>query len=157
MEVVTVQFDEVHNTRRVTSRTAPRCTVFSFGSGGQYTTGVVIPGFPRLESGMRVRALLRKAGNWATLVGWRDLDTGELAAPDEAWHVMRIIGSVIWGAIALGLTWPFGANPRAPWVATFLFVAVALVFGAFEYRGLRRVQRDVQALKQLLPAAAATR
>ncbi|PTT92275.1 hypothetical protein DBR42_02300 [Pelomonas sp. HMWF004] len=43
--------------------------------------GVEVPGMPRIEVGDTVLALLDRANDWQTLRGWRNLSTGELAAP----------------------------------------------------------------------------
>jgi hypothetical protein len=58
----------------------------------KYTPYVTVPGFPRLEKGMQVVAVLRESGNWKSLVGWRDLGSGEIAIPDSSSHFKRMWG-----------------------------------------------------------------
>lgn len=91
MKIVHAHFDEILHVHRIeANRALPRRTVFSFMMEYKYTPYITIPGFPRLENGMSVVAVLRDENDWKTLVGWRDVKTGEVAAPDSSWHLKRL-------------------------------------------------------------------
>lgn len=154
MFVSVVRFDEIlHVHRNETNRTTPQHTVFSFISNFEYTPYVCVPGFPRLAAGMQVAALLREQDNWKTLVGWRDLDTGLLAAPDARFHLYRLLFLVVWL-----LVFGYGVASRStPFNNVMALVAILVLacFGAFvllELLALRRARTDCAALQTLLPS-----
>jgi hypothetical protein len=93
MEEVRVDFEEVDLVHRHTATsTIPRFTHFSFMLNGRYQTYVAVPGWPEVEAGTSVVALLRESGNWKTLVGWVNTQTGEIAAPT---YKGMMVGSAI--------------------------------------------------------------
>ncbi len=151
MEAVTAVFDEIlHVHRNRASRTAPEHTVFSFMSDFKYTPYVTVPGSPRLEPGMHVRALLRTPGDWKSLVGWIDLKTGELAAPNPNWHFRGLFLVGIW-LVAISVVM---ARAVIEWhVPLALFWLLALGVGALfarvEYKAWRRAQFEAGALQAL--------
>jgi hypothetical protein len=152
MFVSVVQFDEVlHVHRNEANRTTPRHTVFSFMSQFNYTPYVSVPGFPRLEPGMRVVALLREQDNWKTLVGWRDLETGALAAPDVRFHVHRLIFLLVWLAAVAWMT--TGERSNLPLVIPVLFFGAFGLFAVLELKAARRAYAETEALQQLPNAA----
>jgi hypothetical protein len=67
MEEIRAVFEEVDHVRkhRATS-TIPRFTHFSFMLNGSYYAYVAVPGWPEIETGTSVVALLRESGNWKT-------------------------------------------------------------------------------------------
>jgi hypothetical protein len=95
MPLTTVRFTRVFD--RVDNMTRNgTLTVFSFESDGGTQYGVQVPGHPAIEPGMRVLAYLDKPGRWDTLVGWRNLDTGELAIESRAsYWPMLLMGAVM--------------------------------------------------------------
>lgn len=48
---------------------------FSFEAQSRTVYGINAPGAPTLKAGDRVSFVLREAGNWQTLVGWRNHST----------------------------------------------------------------------------------
>lgn len=81
MQRVTVTFDLVFDLRRSAgSIWQTRVTHFSFKAGSQVQRGLTVPGWPRLQVGDTVTALLRRPGDWSTLVGWVNHNNGEVAA-----------------------------------------------------------------------------
>jgi len=55
-------------------------TEFGFESAGKKFYGVQVPGTPRIEEGMTVTILLREEGDWTSVCGWVDMQTGEIIA-----------------------------------------------------------------------------
>ncbi|WP_172205351.1 hypothetical protein [Niveibacterium sp. COAC-50] len=151
MNVVTVRFEEIHQVRRIrANRALPQRTVFGFSDGIGYTPQVTAPGFPRLEPGMTVHAVLREPGNWNTLVGWRDPGTNELMAPNPSWHLKGIVFFAVWGVIAVATTLPFQTTHSwAPFVAGAL-AGLACVSEATKWR---LKERERRAIEELLPAS----
>jgi hypothetical protein len=153
MFVSLVQFDEIlHVHRNAATRTTPKHTVFSFMSNFEYTPYVSVPGFPRLSPGMRVAAVLREQGNWKTLVGWRDLDTGLLVLPDGRFHLYRLLFLAAWLLVS-GYSMLIGEKEPAVAFAALVF-AVFGTFAVLELRDLRRASADAAALRALLSNAA---
>jgi hypothetical protein len=154
MKIVNARFDEILHVHRIeANRTLPRRTVFSFMMEYRYTPYITIPGFPRLENGMSVVAALRDENDWKTLVGWRDVQTGKVAAPDPSWHLKRLLFAFAWGVLAVVFAWPKHPSGIGSWAMVFGFAAFATWFGALEHRGWRRVQKDVEELNELLSNA----
>src|SRR6516225_8328041 len=85
-------FDVVREDRPFASRGRVVKTNFSFQDGAGRHYAIEVSGLPRLESGMHVVALLRREADWATLLGWLDLDTGELAGykPTAPWAALLL-------------------------------------------------------------------
>jgi hypothetical protein len=154
MKIVHARFDEILHVHRIeANRALPRRTVFSFKMEYRYTPYITISGFPRLENGMSVVAVLRDENDWKTLVGWRDSETREIAAPDPSWHLKRLLFFLAWGVIATVLAWPKHPSGAGSWAMAIGFAALASLFSALEYRGWRRVQKDVAELNELLSNA----
>lgn len=82
MHIETVAFDRVFDIqRRAATRYKPQYTDFSFESGGKNRYAVQVPGWPRIEAGDTVTAVLEKEGNWQTLAGWKNYANGEIVLP----------------------------------------------------------------------------
>lgn len=69
----TVVFDDVSDV--VVARGS---TFFNFVSRGEHQYSVQILGWPRIRKGMKVTALLEEPGNWQTLKGWIDQESGQI-------------------------------------------------------------------------------
>lgn len=156
MEVVTAVFDEILHVHR---GRGPRClqklTVFSFKSNFQYTPYVAVPGSPRLQAGMRVRALLRVPGDWKSLVGWLDLQTGELAAPNPKWHLGNLLFLAVWLVVWLMMSSPVlpgGSLFPVQSLQVLLWLFMALLWAIFtrsEYKAWRQAKSDLVALQAM--------
>ena len=146
MQTIFVTFDELlHIHRNPASRSTPKHTVFSFMSSFKYTPYVTVPGFPRLEPGMRVAAAFRDPGNWKTLVGWRDLDTGDLVAPEYFWHPSRIAFICIWLILFLSML----GSPFTFMSLNFLAIVICVIFTTFDIVAWRRTRTDLKYLNAL--------
>lgn len=151
MQTVTVVFDEIlHVHRNRACRAAPENTVFSFMSMFEHTPYVTVPGLPRLEPGMTVQALLREPNNWKSLVGWRDMKTGELAAPKPRWHLNRLLFLCAWLVLSLAFM-ARGAVTLASseLLLSLFFASFWAVFSRLDYKAWRRAQADLRALQGL--------
>lgn len=151
MQAVTVVFDEILHVHRVgETRSSPEHTVFSFMSNFKYTPYVTVPGSPRLEPGTRVKALLREPDNWKSLVGWRDLKTGELSARSPTWHLHRLLFVNVWFVFAAALMGRVVVQLQLPQALLWLpFASLWAVCSRIEYKSWRQVQRDLKALQSL--------
>lgn len=151
MEVVSAVFDEIlHVHRNRASRTLPEHTVFSFMSNFKYTPYVTVPGSPRLQAGMRVRALLRVPGDWKSLVGWLDLQTGEVTAPNPKWHLHRLLFLAAWLIGASVLLGKSVAQVQSPQASIWLLMAVFWgIFTRIEYKAWRQAKSEVVALQAM--------
>jgi len=145
------RFDELHHVHRnQASRTTPKHTVFSFMSNYNYVAYVTVPGHPRLEPGMMVMASLREPGDWKTLVGWQDLDTGELVKPDSTWHRNRLLFLALWLLLALIFSWPFFSPfSSANIVISSLLATLTISLSVIEYRSWKRTIRDSAFIESL--------
>jgi len=151
MTPVIVEFQQIHHVHRNrATRSSPKHTVFSFVADYSYTPYVTVPGFPRLEPGMKVQALLERQGDWKSLVGWRDLDTGAVAAPNPDWHLYRILFLALWLAVAAFFSAKLMSTASTGQAigASLAGLAVAAL-AAYEYRCWQRTKLLVQALSDM--------
>lgn len=151
MHTKTVVFDEIFHVHRLRAlKGSPDHTLFSFMSEFEYTPYVSVPGWPRLEAGMEVIALFREPGNWKTLVGWRDKETGELIGPDLRWYRNRLFTPSVFLVVVMIL---FGLKGYVLMTSmTPLLAIVLIVWGIatfVSYRAWLRARRDVDFLRQL--------
>ncbi|MFA9441678.1 hypothetical protein ACDA63_18775 [Uliginosibacterium sp. sgz301328] len=79
-------FDVVRVDPPLLARNREVKTLFSFEDDIGRHIGLSVAGLPRLEPGMRVIALLSRENDWQSLIGWLDLDTGEIAGIDS-WNI----------------------------------------------------------------------
>lgn len=154
MTPVTIVFDEITNVRRVRStKFAPAHTVFSFVSQSKLTGDVTVPGHPRLDSGMRVRPLLRRAGDWHTLVGWVDVDTGSVVGPKPGERLLNL--AVLIGLLlVIYVAWFYSGLPVAlvqpsQWMLAGILVLVWLAILGAEVRDYLRDRADLSAIAEL--------
>lgn len=150
MQTLLVTFDELlHVHRNAATQSMPKHTVFSFISNFQYTPYVSVPGFPRLEPGMQVAVMLREENNWQTLMGWRDMNTGDLVAPDPSWHRWRLVFICGWAVLAIFCLLD-GITDLGPQSFLIMFVVVIwTVFSALEFRAWKQAQVDVKTLSTI--------
>ena len=82
MLIVKVTLKDVSHVDRRGSPQGRKYSSFAFLSQGETRSrAALIDGYPRIESGMTVTAILRKAGDWETLAGWFDHGTGVCVKP----------------------------------------------------------------------------
>jgi len=102
MHIERVTFDRVFDIqRRAASRYAPQRTDFSFESGGKTRYAIQVPGWPRVQAGDTITAVLAREGNWRTLAGWKNHANGELVLPDVGRSISGIWQGAFVGALFL--------------------------------------------------------
>lgn len=72
MHIERIRFDRVFDAQ-------PRGGAFSFASAGKTVYGVALPGRRIPREGATLALVLAQAGNWQSVLGWRDLGTQETA------------------------------------------------------------------------------
>jgi hypothetical protein len=132
MEQVTIRFDRVFDLHRIKStRHIPRHTLFSFQAAGKCTYSISVPGWPEIKADLTVTALLRKPGNWQTLVGWVNHASGEIAEERAPYPFLPAFTSAcvcgIWGA-GLFVCERTGARILLGLLVSFCFVWSALLW-----------------------------
>jgi len=145
MNEATVTFDRVFDIVRRSQRNRMPCTEFGFQAGDQKKYGIAAPGSPRIVAGMTVTAVLHRPGDWQTLLGWVDHETGEIVCRSAASEVGEI------GALLFGGVWAYylmGPHPIA--AAVVLVVAICICVD-----GVIGMRRTITA-KRLLDRARAT-
>ncbi|MGM9481883.1 hypothetical protein ACS5PN_11925 [Roseateles sp. NT4] len=146
MQVLTLTLERVFDIQRYESaRHRPRTTHFSFEAGGRKHYGVRVAGWPRVQAGDNLTAVLRSADNWQTLAGWKNLSTGERVVP--ATGSVRHMAYLLAGAGFCYLVTSGATSSAARQVALGLQVVLglALLAGGVEawrsYRCRRLIER----------------
>jgi len=130
MEHVLVTFERVDQIQRIASSlTTAKHTLFSFAANGREFQDIAVPGWPNLESGMRVMAVLHEKGNWQSLVGWVNLGSGELAAPSPQAALQRAVGVLTFFLLFVLSVW-CALGPKLP-VGGLLLLALGLLLQAY--------------------------
>lgn len=89
MQRETVTFDRVFDVMRRQWRT--NCwTEFNFVSAGRTVHAAKVWGHPVLADGMTVSLVLQRADSWSTILGWKDMRTGQLSVPDKGGSLTSI-------------------------------------------------------------------
>lgn len=119
MHVECIRFDEVFD--------APaRTGAFSFRSGGRATYGVTLPGRAIPAAGTTLAVAFARPGDWAGVLGVRDLATGRIVLHAPAWLVTldRLCDAWLIGPalLALGLV---ASGPAGAAAALALLTGVA--------------------------------
>lgn len=142
MNEVTITFDQVFEIVRDSRRNRAPCTEFGFQSGVVKEHGIAVPGSPQIEAGMTVTAVLERPGDWRTLLGWVNHETGEIACSRTPSNVGGI------GAMALGTLLAYhlvGTNPIL--AAIVVVVSIACCVGAVV--GTRKAIRSRRLLERV--------
>jgi hypothetical protein len=92
MQEISVTFDQVmHVHRNSANRSNPKHTLFTFISDGVYFPYVKVFGWPNIDIGTKVTALLRKPNDWKSLAGWVNQESLEIAAPKKNARLKTIV------------------------------------------------------------------
>jgi len=127
LQIHTLKLERVFDIQRYeASRTNPRSTNFSFEAAGRRHYGVRLSGWPRLQAGDTVTAVLASKDNWQTLAGWKNLSTGEKVWPTMAnpWRLLHML----WVAGLVYLLTGAATSPAGQQLAFGLRVVLGLVF-----------------------------
>ena len=92
MQVISVTFDQVmHVHRNRANQFNPQHTLFTFISAGVYFPYVKVFGWPNIDVGTTVTAILRKPNDWKSLAGWVNQESLEIAAPNKNARLKTIV------------------------------------------------------------------
>lgn len=100
-------------------RTKP-VTFFGFEHGTLKKYGVPGPGRPTLREGSRVTALLRRPGNWQTLLGWYDHTSDEVVVESAAYEWFSVVWCLVAGAVV------FRAREQSPFLVASIMTFLLL-------------------------------
>ena len=153
MHIEYVTITRVISLRRTEqSRYTRKQTVFGFEAGKLKKPYVTVAGWPRIEVGDSLAVALKSAGDWQSVLGWRNLTTGELSCSDPVDRLQGVILSV-------GMTLYFGyslvdSDPDYLFWAPFLTL-VGIWLSGMSTHGMIRAFKTRAALRALpLPSAA---
>ncbi len=125
----------------------PKRTELSFEHDGGRAFGVVIPGWPQIEEGARFVCALEQPDNWQTLIGWKNLTTGEIAAPDTGrplWVITTALASALlmlfMTAWNIDLLW----QDTPGWLLAF--PPALAIAGSLRWRAVRRQRAFIERL-----------
>lgn len=100
---------------------------------------------------MRVQALLREPGDWKTLIGWKDLDTGVVVAPTPRWHFYRLVFLCGWVLLTLLIGVPLIHDQDPSTTLTFgAMLVFGVIFSALEFKNYRRAGAESTAIARWL-------
>jgi hypothetical protein len=107
MHPVTITFQRVFDVVRRPlpyERQNEKFTAFSFEANSATQYGVEISGWPPIEAGMTVTALLEKEGDWHSLVGWFDHKSNNIVCQRYLIALFLTVGAVL---LFLLLPWEY--------------------------------------------------
>lgn len=139
MPLETVRLDRVFGVVQ-TSQNREQVTLFGFESADRKEYSVAAPGKPRIESGMTITAYFAEAGNWQTLIGWRDHENGVIMCKPEGPPIFLCAWSIL----------GFCMTARGVWDRSAILSAIAVFFVAvFSWSArnlccLRRARRELE-------------
>lgn len=122
-------------------RRGPDFTLFGFddASGSHYN--VRVPGYPTIESGMTVTALLEQPNDWSLIAGWVNHSTGEITYTETVIPFSVLIGAAtLLSFLAMLSLASVGIGSPTPSLA---LLAVAAAVGAFYTRQFTDVKNTL--------------
>ncbi|MEJ8812762.1 hypothetical protein WKW77_16870 [Variovorax ureilyticus] len=146
MHEITITFDRVFDIVRGARRGRVPSTVFGFQAKEVEVRGVAVAGSPRIEAGMTITAVLERPGDWQSLIGWVNHETGEIACRPAGSNLGGI------GAVVLGGLWAYHlVGTNHPLVA-----ALVVVVSLLGFLGGITATRKVVGARKLLEATRAS-
>ncbi|KAB8056679.1 hypothetical protein GCN74_23130 [Janthinobacterium sp. FT14W] len=132
----TVKIERVFPIRRSNSRHG-MSTQSGFATASSRHYSFTLPGWPAIEAGMEITAVLERDGDWAALRGWLNHTTGEVVAPTRGDLIFPLLVSLLMTA-SVSNAW----SEAGPFLIFLLYVLLCgLPLGYF----LRRANRVRQA------------
>lgn len=146
MHIRQVRFDRVFDVRQRTGD-------FSFEDGGWPVYGVSAGAMGIPREGASYAVAFDEAGNWNTVIGWRDLAGAQVAIRRSAWAlaVQQLPYNYLLIVLPYGIALAFGGY----WAALPVAALALLMVGATVYRAAWRNRQAVQALRAVHPAVPA--
>lgn len=140
MQLLRVRFDRIFDVVLDPMKSHSLSTLFSFESGGKRYFSISITGKPRLENGMEVVAALSKKDDWQSLLGWKDLLTGEI-------HVSS--GAHAKAAIAITSSLFLTGAAGFFYSGSYWFLGLSVLMSVLLLPAVRELQEFKQARKAL--------
>lgn len=143
MQIRQVRFDRVFDVQQRTGD-------FSFEDGGWPVYGVNVVGMGIPQEGATYAIAFNEAGNWNTVIGWRDLATPTVRIKRPAWALaLQLLPyNYLMIPVPVGISLALGGY----WAAAPVAALLLLVFGACVYRAAWRNRQAAQALREAYPA-----
>lgn len=127
MQTVTIRLDRVFDVQTEESYQHYERTLFSFESSGRRVLSVWVGGTPDLRSGQTITAVLKRPGDWQSLLGIRIHETGEISRPTIAGNFwMLLLTATVFVVVFMELRYlkPNGLMPAIV-VGTLIWLALA--------------------------------
>jgi hypothetical protein len=147
MNEVTVTFDRVFDIVHRSPYNRVPFTGFGFQAGDVKKYAIEVPGSPRIEAGMTVTAVLLRPGDWRTLLGWVNHETGEIVCRSATSEMGGIGALILGGALACSLV------ERHP-IAAIAVSVVAICLCTGSVTGMRRAIAAKRLLNKVRAALA---
>lgn len=144
MHIRQVRFDRVFDVQR-------RSGDFSFEDGGWPVYGVnaAAMGIPR--AGSTYAVAFAEAGNWNTVIGWRDLATSTVEIRRSAWQLA--IQQLPYNYLMITVPFAVSLGLGGYWAALPVAAPMLLVVAGCIYRAAWRNRQAARALREVHPAA----
>ena len=144
MHIRQVRFDRVFDVQQ-------RSGDFSFEDGGWPVYGVNAAGMGIPQEGATYAVAFSEAGNWNTVIGWRDLATSTVRIKRSAWQLA--LQQLPYGYLMIPVPYAISLALGGYWAAVPIAALMLLVFGACVYRAAWRNRKAIGALREVHPAA----
>lgn len=143
MHIEQVRFDRIFDVQQRTGD-------FSFEDGGWPVYGVNVVGMGIPREGASYAVAFSEAGNWNTVIGWRDLATPQIRIKRSAWQlaIQQLPYSYLVVPVPFGISLALGGYRAAVPMAALML----LVYGGCIYRAAWRNRQAAQALRAVHPA-----
>jgi hypothetical protein len=125
MQEISVTFDQVmHVHRNRANQFNPQHTLFTFISAGVYFPYVKVFGWPNIDIGTTVTAILRKPNDWKSLAGWVNHESLEIAAPKKNARLKTILVVLLLTCFQVLLFWNY---PKALGIIVFIMLVLSIL------------------------------
>lgn len=142
-EIVT--FERIFDVQRKFPIRYSKSTLFSFEDKGRSHYALEAYGWPNLQEGDCVALAMRELGNTQTLVGWKNMTTGELVVPSAKRKFIDAVKCAV--LLPVGFLYFYDATSKVGRVAAGFFLGCVLVgFLTSIYKTFRRV-RDARLIR----------
>jgi len=129
MHVEHISFDRVFDVQEETGS-------FSFERGGWPVYGVSVPGMGIPQAGATYTVAFAEAGNWETVLGWRDLSATKVQLRQSAWQfaIQRLPYLYLLLPVPFGIALRFGGYLAALPVAALVLLPFAVMVRRLAWR-----------------------
>jgi len=146
MHIRQVRFDRVFDVQQ-------RSGDFSFEDSGWPVFGVNVAAMGIPREGSTYAVAFAEAGNWNTVIGWRDLATSTVEIRRSAWQLA--IQQLPYNYLMIPVPFAISLALGGYWAAVPMAALMLLVVGGCIYRAAWRNRQAAQALREMHPAVLA--